>query len=148
MKTKIYYSTQNGGDGSAYPYFMESEALAVWDQDHMSEGWGESCHGSLEVESEGLVTSTEIITAFGYLIENQWYGDMDDREEFLRKFFPDGMPEFTVEKEECKNSRGYADYTIKVDGKFVAEKFNKNISCEKFSKKVKECFIINNKEDK
>jgi hypothetical protein len=39
-KKVIYYSIRNGGDGSAYPYFYESEELAEWDQEHLTEGWG------------------------------------------------------------------------------------------------------------
>lgn len=51
-KLTLYYSVQNGGDGSAYPQFMESLELAEWDQDHASEGWGESCTGSITLESD------------------------------------------------------------------------------------------------
>ncbi len=42
-KLIIYYSIQNGGDGSAYPIFLDSRKLAEWDQDPMcadGEGWG------------------------------------------------------------------------------------------------------------
>ena len=46
---KIYYSVSNGGDGSAYPHFFESELLANIHQDSLSEGWGESCTGDLEI---------------------------------------------------------------------------------------------------
>ena len=44
---KLWYSVQNGGDGSAYPNFMESEALTVFDQDNADEGWGECDEGHL-----------------------------------------------------------------------------------------------------
>ena len=37
-KVVIYYSVQNGGDGSAYPVFMETERIALMDQDLMLEG--------------------------------------------------------------------------------------------------------------
>lgn len=40
MKLKIFYSVQNGGDGSAYPKLMESKELAEFDQEYMDEGWG------------------------------------------------------------------------------------------------------------
>lgn len=33
---KIYYSVQNMGDGSAYPWFFTTQALAEWDQDRPS----------------------------------------------------------------------------------------------------------------
>lgn len=52
MKTKIYYSVENGGDGSAYPRWMESEELAEIDQEFMDEGWGESCTGWLTIEHD------------------------------------------------------------------------------------------------
>ena len=55
MITEIWYSVENGGDGSAYPRFMESEALAELDQKHMTEGWGESCVGSIRIEPDGPI---------------------------------------------------------------------------------------------
>ncbi len=55
MKTKIYYSVRNGGDGSAYPTFMESKELCELDQKFMPEGWGEPCIGYLEIEHEGPI---------------------------------------------------------------------------------------------
>lgn len=58
---KIWYSVRNGGDGSAYPVFMECEEQAELDQKHMDEGWGESCAGYVEVESP----STKPITVKG-----------------------------------------------------------------------------------
>jgi|APSaa5957512622_1039677.scaffolds.fasta_scaffold09450_4 hypothetical protein len=55
MITKIWYSVQNGGDGSAYPQLMESEKLAELDQEHMDEGWGEPCIGSIRIEHDGPI---------------------------------------------------------------------------------------------
>jgi hypothetical protein len=52
MITKIWYSIQNGGDGSAYPVWMESEALCKIDQEFMDEGWGEPCFGWLSIEHD------------------------------------------------------------------------------------------------
>jgi len=104
MKLKIHYSVQSGGDGSAYPEFMESEKLANWDQSHMSEGWGEPCTGSLEIESESPMTC-EVTTALGYYLAKD---DMDywesegDKEEFMAAFFPDGLPHMDVTiKNDC-----------------------------------------------
>ena len=54
----LYYSVQNGGDGSAYPVFFESMELAELDQDTMDEGWGESCTGSIVLESDSPITVT------------------------------------------------------------------------------------------
>ena len=47
-KVVIWYSIQNGGDGSAYPYWFLTEDEAYNDQDSMEEGWGEPCTGSVE----------------------------------------------------------------------------------------------------
>lgn len=44
----IYYSIQNGGDGSAYPTFFLTEEAATNDQDLMYEGWSEDCSGTIE----------------------------------------------------------------------------------------------------
>lgn len=63
MVTKIWYSVQNCGDGSAYPKLMESEELCELDQKYMDEGWGESCTGSIVIESNAPITvKNEIIT--------------------------------------------------------------------------------------
>lgn len=47
-KIVIWYSIQNGGDGSAYPTWYLTFEDADWDQDNMYEGWGEPCNGSVE----------------------------------------------------------------------------------------------------
>ncbi|KKM01328.1 hypothetical protein LCGC14_1795530 [marine sediment metagenome] len=56
MRTKIWYSVQSGGDGSAYPIFMESEELAKIDQEFSlhtdSNDWAESCEGCITLESD------------------------------------------------------------------------------------------------
>ncbi len=56
MKTEIWYSVQNCGDGSAYPKIMESKELCKLDQEFMDEGWGEPCIGSITIESNGPIT--------------------------------------------------------------------------------------------
>jgi hypothetical protein len=63
MKTKFYYSVGNGGDGSAYPQFFETEELAEWDQEFLLEGWGESCVSYFEVEHDGPIKGLGITTA-------------------------------------------------------------------------------------
>jgi hypothetical protein len=55
MTTKIYYSVENCGDGSAYPRWMESEELAELHQKFMDEGWGESCTGWLTIEHDSPI---------------------------------------------------------------------------------------------
>jgi len=65
MITKVYYSVSNGGDGSAYPHFFESEKCSDFDQyllNEYGEGWGEDCVGELEIESDGPVKIKGIIT--------------------------------------------------------------------------------------
>lgn len=52
MKKTIYYSVHDCGDGSAYPIFFEDLDCAEIDQEMMEEGWGESCTGHLEIETD------------------------------------------------------------------------------------------------
>lgn len=47
-KIIVWFSIQNGGDGSAYPDWFLTEEEAEYDQENMYEGWGESCIGSVE----------------------------------------------------------------------------------------------------
>jgi hypothetical protein len=55
-KLVIYWSIQNGGDGSAYPEFFETRELAELDQEYMGEGWGEPCVGWMTLESYSPIT--------------------------------------------------------------------------------------------
>jgi hypothetical protein len=71
MKLKIWYSIQNGGDGSAYPRWMESEELAEWDQRNMDEGWGEPCTGYIEVQADSKITVNEEITTIEDIIKEK-----------------------------------------------------------------------------
>ena len=90
----LYYSVGNGGDGSAYPEFMESMELAEWDQDHMSEGWGESCTGQITLESDSPITpKSEITTKESYYENSASYEKPYIRQEFIDQFFPNGLPE-------------------------------------------------------
>jgi hypothetical protein len=47
-KVIVWYSIQNGGDGSAFPSWFLSAKEAEKDQRGMDEGWGEPCFGSVE----------------------------------------------------------------------------------------------------
>jgi len=91
MKRKIFYSINNGGDGSAYPIFLESQELAEWDQDHMWGGWGESCDGSITIESDSAIFCEDVISIEDYFKENVKGEEYE--EEFIEQFFPDGLPE-------------------------------------------------------
>lgn len=67
MTKRIYYSVSNGGDGSAYPHFMESARIAEMDQELMHEGWGESCTGYIEIEGDNIQVITRIQTEADFL---------------------------------------------------------------------------------
>jgi hypothetical protein len=102
METIVYYSVQNGGDGSAYPQFMESAELAEWDQEHMDEGWGEACTGSLRIIGDNVEVPA-ITTALEYYLEKDGYWeegysmDEDPENSFIEKFFPNGgIPELKI----------------------------------------------------
>lgn len=71
-KLTLYYSVSNGGDGSAYPYFSLSKELCDIHQDIQNEfyeGRGETCVGAITLESESLITVTEL--NFKYFITKE-----------------------------------------------------------------------------
>ena len=75
-KLTLWYSVQNGGDGSAYPSFFETKELAEWDQDNQDEGFGECCIGDIVIESESPITCKEDVTTVEeYLAELQDHVD-------------------------------------------------------------------------
>lgn len=99
----IYYSVQNGGDGSAYPVFMESMELAEWDQNHMSEGWGEDCSGSITLTSESpIICKNQVTTKESYYIDRLlgWDPNKEELKDLLDKFFPGGFPKVEVVENE------------------------------------------------
>ena len=70
MKTEIWYSVVNCGDGSAYPTFYESRELAEIHQKYFcGDGWGEECTGTITIESNGDIKSKDIQTVSGLLKE-------------------------------------------------------------------------------
>lgn len=78
MKTTIWYSVENGGDGSAYPIFYETEKLADWDQNQQEEednGWAEHCVGCLTIEHYGPMSVDKVITAEQAKAEMEKYDD-------------------------------------------------------------------------
>lgn len=90
---KIWYSVGNGGDGSAYPHWFESERLTEMDQELMPEGWGECCNGYIEIEGENLKVLTKVTTKEEFIEERlkyiinstgSYYGEFKDiAQEFL-----------------------------------------------------------------
>jgi hypothetical protein len=96
MKTTFWYSTQNGGDGSAYPLFFTTEELARWDENNpkYDEGFCESV-SCIEIESEGPVTMAKALDAtayyqrrFGGAYNLEWASDGEKklRETFVQEF--------------------------------------------------------------
>lgn len=124
----LFYSVGNGGDGSAYPHFMESEELCEWDQEHMGdECWGESCTGSFALRSESdIFPVDDVKTKEAYFIDRYLdgldEGDNDEAQEFIQKFFPNGWPTFTVTTEETGNPL-YLYNNVFVGERLVAKKF-------------------------
>jgi hypothetical protein len=110
-KQRFYYSVRDGGDGSAYPTFMESEKLAEWDQDHLTEGWGESCTGYIEVESDSPMTSADVQTVDDYFFESLDFEKYDEVEEFVNTFYPDGI------SVEIKDGKDKYEKLINLNGK-------------------------------
>jgi len=78
----LWYSVQNGGDGSAYPQFFENKKLTEMDQELMEEGWGECCNGNVTIKEDNMrvvrphVTTTEkFIGHLDEIIDSKWYGN-------------------------------------------------------------------------
>lgn len=122
----LFYTIRNGGDGSAYPTFMESRELCRWDQDHMDEGWGESCDGFFTLESQSpIVPLGEIVTKESYWIDNYIEDtgrSKKEEKEFLAEFFPKGLPKFSVIVE-GNGMKGYCYNKVYADSRLVARVF-------------------------
>jgi hypothetical protein len=90
MKTNVWYSVRNGGDGSAYPQFMESRELCEIDQRFMDEGWGEDCSGCVVIESDSPIKVLRVETAESIIAElegelkEDYYSD-DERKDMEDK---------------------------------------------------------------
>ena len=85
MKTEFWYSVENGGDGSAYPIFMESRELAVIHQKYLIEGWGEECIGCEIIESEDKVEMIGVTTVEDMIKEVLEYMEYNDDEDLKKK---------------------------------------------------------------
>jgi hypothetical protein len=75
---RLYYSVINGGDGSAYPRFVESAKLATWlqENDYFDEGFGEDCSGSITLRSDSPITCDTAMDTIEDAIEE--YKDCGD----------------------------------------------------------------------
>lgn len=110
-RVKLFYSVQNGGDGSAYPHLFESLELADWDQEHMYEGWGENCSGFFELESESPITLLDRIKTKEEVLAELIMDDSEFLKEFLKEFFPNGLNgKFTVKREKIEKFSYYKGY--------------------------------------
>lgn len=47
-KVTVWYSPQNGGDGSVYLYWFLTQKEAEDSQENADDNWGEDCSGSIE----------------------------------------------------------------------------------------------------
>lgn len=140
MELKLYYSVRNGGDGSAYPTFMSSQELADFDQDNMSEGWGESCTGSITLLSDSPITIKEKIETpesfFINLIDND--SEEEVLNDFVKQFFPNGKPTFRVETRPIDEEYLYNDVFVEDKMVFKGLFLNKEDSGEVLEKKLNE----------
>lgn len=110
-KLTIHYSVDNCGDGSAYPRLYDTKQLARWHQDHLDDGWGEPCVGTIDIEGDNL-RCEEMQTKEGYYLE-LLLDEGDNLEGFVAEFFHNGLPEFTVK---ILDTHRYGIYTA---GRFV-----------------------------
>lgn len=99
MVTKIWYSVENCGDGSAYPKFMESKKLAELDQEYMDEGWGESCVGYITIEHMSAIIVKDIIT-----IQDE-INEIEEDYDVSSKYFPTEKYNALKELKEVKDGK-------------------------------------------
>ncbi len=85
MKLKVYYSVQNGGDGSAYIELMESRDLAELDQGHIrdDEGFAEECIGWITLESDAPIKLLDEVSTVDSLIK-----EIEDDYEEGSEYYP------------------------------------------------------------
>lgn len=96
MITKIWYSVENYGDGSAYPKFMENKKLCEIDQQYANESWGESCVGYLEIESDSPIKVAKLITTNDVIQETE----KDLNQDYMKKYKQQGKyPEWIARLE-------------------------------------------------
>ena len=108
MITKVYYSVNNLGDGSAYPQFFESEKCSNFHQyllNEYGEGWGEDCVGELEIESDGPVKIKRITTNKSYIDELKSELEDYDDDSYIRKEMNDFILQYeaSIREEKINN---------------------------------------------
>ena len=126
MKLTIYYNVGDGGDGSAYPQFYESKELASWDEEIHEPRWGEPSTSKIVLESDSPIThNLNPETKEAYLIDKYLDGynaNKNEQTKFIEKFFPDGLPAFSVMTEVIHDDPKYKylNNIIFIDGKKIA----------------------------
>lgn len=71
-KYELWYSVENGGDGSAYPIFFNSKDNAEQHQENLDEGWAEDCSGAVRL----VIRDNDI-----YLVERRWLSELSRHED-------------------------------------------------------------------
>jgi len=86
MKTEIWYTIQDGGDGSVHLKWFESEKLAKIDEEYMDPGWGEPCYDSISIGhdfpieiSEKIQTVDSVIKEVEDELKQTWNSDNEKK---------------------------------------------------------------------
>ena len=133
-KVVVWYSIQNGGDGSAYPYWFLTEDHAERDQEDMDEGWGESCTGSVEtfegsdIHKKAIENSKKYEGKHEYLKKEDYYearsvgtkAHSSKICEFCNKNIPKGTPH--------DMHHFYPEFTAYATHKACSSKFIKSLN--------------------
>ena len=123
-RKELFYSVRNGGDGSAYPRLMESAELASYDQESDEEGWGEDCSGSFIVESDSPINVVSPITTIVETLVRKLDDDATDIDNFVKQFYPNGLPTFSVKiEDDAPKKNKYAYFRVYVGDEYVAKIF-------------------------
>lgn len=99
MTKELYYVCINGGDGSAYPSFVESKELSEWIEENEDEGFTEAA-GSITLRSDSPIDVEGIETKESYFLENmtsEWPNFEEDKiQDYIDTFFSGVRPIFAV----------------------------------------------------
>jgi hypothetical protein len=90
--------------------------LAEWDQDNQSEGFGESCTGSITFTGDNLKCVNDVMTTAGYYAKLK-ADESKSLDDFIKKFYPKELPKFTV----VPGADRY--YNVLLDGVLVHKQF-------------------------
>ena len=121
---QIWFTVESTDDGSARAEFFTTEELARWHYDHPPDGWPAHYIDHLTIllgdhawcECEQALDPVSYWLKFTedeYDLAEEW----EYRDEFLSRFFPDGLPQFEVRMPE-RDSR---EYRIFVGGELKGE---------------------------